>query len=88
MLGKGILLIWIIVGYGPAVLAVGAVRVGGCLDIFSLISYFSLPSSLWETTQYRRKYSLKGPLNPKQPTPFSMQQSNLSLHCLLKPNCP
>ena len=30
----GVLLIWIIVGQGPIVLAVGAG--GGCLDIFSL----------------------------------------------------
>ena len=43
----GGLLIWIIVGQGPTVLAVGAG--GGCLDIFSSIYYFSLLShSLWE----------------------------------------
>ena len=42
---------------------------GGCLDIFSLVYHFSFPSpSLWETTRYRLKYCLKGPLNPKQPT--------------------
>ena len=41
----------------------------GCLDIFSLIYLFSfLSPSLWETTRYRLKYCLKGPLNPKQPT--------------------
>ena len=28
----------------------------------------SLSPSLWETAQYRLKYCLKGPLNPKQPT--------------------
>ena len=32
---QGVLLIWIIVGQGPIVLAVGAG--GGCLDIFSLV---------------------------------------------------
>ena len=33
--------IWIIVGQGPTVLAVGAG--GGCLDIFTLIYLFFLP---------------------------------------------
>ena len=38
--------IWIIVGQGPTVLAVGAG--GGCLDIFSLVYHFSfLTPSLW-----------------------------------------
>ena len=38
--------IWITVGQGPIVLAVGAD--GGCLDIFSLIYHFSfLSPSLW-----------------------------------------
>ena len=59
--------IWISVGQGPTVLAVGAG--GGCLDIFTLIYPFStLSPSLWETARYRLKYCLKGPLNPKQPT--------------------
>ena len=59
--------IWMIVGQGPTVLAVGAG--GGCLDIFTLIYPFSpLSPSLWETARYRLKYCLKGPLNPKQPT--------------------
>ena len=59
--------IWISVGQGPIVLAVGAG--GGCLDIFSLICPFSpLSPSLWETARYRLKYCLKGPLNQKQPT--------------------
>ena len=63
----GVLLIWIVVGQRPTVLAVGAG--GGCLDIFSLIHDFSfLSPSLWETTRYRLKYCLKGPLSPKQPT--------------------
>ena len=62
--------IWITVGQGPTALAVGAGW--GCLDIFSLIyPFFPLSPSLWETTRYRLKYCLKGPLNPKstnQPT--------------------
>ena len=45
---RGVLLIWITVGQGPIVLAVGAG--GGCLDIFSLIYHLSfLSPSLWET---------------------------------------
>ena len=64
---RGVLLVWITVGQGPIVLAVGAG--GGCLDIFSLVCRFSfLSPSLWETARYRLKYCLKGPLNPKQPT--------------------
>ena len=40
--------IWIIVGQGPIVLAVGTD--GGCLDIFTLLCPFSpLSPSLWET---------------------------------------
>ena len=59
--------IWITVGQGPTALTVGAG--GGGLDIFTLIYPFSpLSPSLWETAQYRLKYCLKGPLNPKQPT--------------------
>ena len=63
----GVLLIWIIVGQGPIVLAVGAG--GGSLDIFSFIYHFSfLSPSLWETARYRLKYCLKGPLSLNQPT--------------------
>ena len=59
--------IWIIVGQGPIVLAVGAG--GGCLDIFTLLYlFYSISPSLWETARYRLKYCLKGPLNLKQPT--------------------
>ena len=59
--------IWITVEQGPTTLAVGAD--GGCLDIFILIYPFSpLSPFLWKTARYRPKYSLKGPLNPKQPT--------------------
>ena len=55
------------VGQGPIALAVGAG--GGYSDIFTLLYPFSpLSPSLWETARYRLKYSLKGPLNPKQPT--------------------
>ena len=64
---RGVLLIWIIVGQGPIVLAVGAG--GGCLDIFNFIYPYSfLSPSLWEMARYRLKYCLKGPLSPKQPT--------------------
>ena len=63
---RGVLLVWIIVRQGPIALAVGAS--GGCLDMCTLIYPFSpLSPSLWETSQYRLKYCLKGPLNPKQP---------------------
>ena len=59
--------IWMLVGQGPIVLAVGAG--GGCLDIFSLVYHLSpLSSSLCETARYRLKYCLKGPLSPKQLT--------------------
>ena len=59
--------IWITVGQGPTVHAVGAD--GGCLAIFILICPFSpLSPSLCDTARYRPKYCLKGPLNPKQPT--------------------
>ena len=65
---RGVLLIWIIVGKGPAMLAVGAG--GGCLDIFFLVYHFSF-FSLWKTVRYRLKYRLKSPLSPKQPTNLS-----------------
>ena len=70
--------IWITVGQGPTALAVGAD--GGCLDIFILIYPFSsLSPSFWETTRYRLKYCLKGPLNPKQPT-----NQNQAKHSVLR----
>ena len=60
-------IIWIRVGQGPSVLAVGAG--GGCLDIFfSRLSFLFLSPFLWETARYRLKYCPKGLLNPKQPT--------------------
>ena len=44
--------IWIIVGQGPFVLAVGGG--GGGLDIFApLYLFFPLSPSLWETARYR-----------------------------------
>ena len=59
--------IWVIVGQGPIVLAVGAGwGLSGHFFLSSILS--SLSPSLWETARYRLKYCLKGPLNPKQPT--------------------
>ena len=64
--------VWMIVGQGPIALAVDAG--GGCLDIFTLLYPFSPhPPSLYETTQYRLKYCLKGTLNPKQPTNSALE---------------
>ena len=58
--------ILMIVGQGPAALAVSA---GGVVLTFLLSSILSsLPPSLWETDRYRLNYCLKGPLNSKQPT--------------------
>ena len=55
--------ILITVGQGPIALAVGA---GGVVWTFLLSSILSpLSPSLWEMAQYRLKYCLKGPLNPK-----------------------
>ena len=73
MLGKlpvpGCHTVWMIVGQGPIVLAVGAGV--ACLDIFTLIYLYSpLSPSLWETAQYRLKYCLKGLLSPKTTNPF------------------
>ena len=59
--------IWMTVGQGPVVLAIGAGW--GNLGFFTLLYLFSpLSRSLWETARYRLKYCLKGPLNVKQPT--------------------
>ena len=65
---RGVLLIWITVGQGPIVLAVGAD--GGCLEIFfsHLPLLFFLPLSGRRPARYRLKHCLKGPLSPKQPT--------------------
>ena len=74
--------VWITVGQGPTVLAVGAG--GGCLDIFTLIyPFFPLSPSLWETARYRLKYCLKGPLNPK-PTKIENVEDKINIfHNLL-----
>ena len=59
----------VVVVQGPTALAVGAGGGSWCLEFFSLVYNFSgLSPSLWETAQYRLKYCLKGPFNPKQPT--------------------
>ena len=60
--------IWMMLGQGPIALTVGAVGEEGLFGHFkSPLSFFSsLSLSLWETARYRLKYSLKGPLNPKQ----------------------
>ena len=82
--------IWMIVGQGPAALAVGAG--GGGLDIFTLTYPFSpLSPSLWETARYRLKYSLKGLLNPKQPTnqpkPYGIYSRNFTSACITLRRC-
>ena len=75
---RGVLLIWITIGQGPAARAVGAG--GGCLDIFSLVYHFSfLSPSLWETARYRLKYCLKGPLSPKRQTTMPLIHKTLWL---------
>ena len=59
--------IWMTVGQGPIVLAVG--KGWGCLDIFTLVYPFSpLSPSVWEMARYRLKYCLKGPLHQKTTT--------------------
>ena len=63
---RGVLLIWTIVGQRPIVLAVGA-GAGLFRHFFSHLSLlFSFSLSLWETSRYRLKYCLNGPLSPKQ----------------------
>ena len=77
-----------IVGQGLIALAGG--EDWGCLEILTLLYPFSpLPPSLWETTRYRLKYCLKGPLNPKQPTKRPTADLALQRHmqiriCILK----
>ena len=68
--------IWMIVGQGPIVLAVGGGGGGGgggvvWTFLLSAIffSFLFLPlSGRRPDIEYRLKYCLKGPLNPKQPT--------------------
>ena len=79
VLGRGVLLICIIVGQRPTALAVGTR--GGCFNIFSLVYHFSLLSpSLWEMARYRLKYCLKGSLSPKQPTNQSIVELTASFN--------
>ena len=60
--------ICITVGGGSTALAVSA---GGVVWTFLLSPVLSpLSPSLWETSRYRLKCCLKGPLNPKQPTTY------------------
>ena len=71
---RGVLLIWIRVGQGPAALAVGA---GGVVwTFFSRLSFLIFSPSVWETARYRLKYCLKGPLSPKQPINQHQTKSN------------
>ena len=53
---QGVLLVWIIVGQGSIVLAIGAD--GGRLDIFLSSAIPLLSPSLWEMASYRLKYCL------------------------------
>ena len=51
---------------------------------FSLVYHFSfLSPSFWETARYRLKYSLKGPLSPKQPTnkPITTKKQTTKFSC-------
>ena len=80
--------IWMIVGQERIALAVGAgggCLDIFTLYLFSPLSpslwethlsliypFYSLSPSLWETARYRLRYCLKGPLNPKQPTNYSL----------------
>ena len=76
-----VLLIRMIVGQGPIVLAVGAS--GGGLDIFTLLFPFSpLSPCLWETVRYRLKYCLKGPLNPKQSNPIYIRDERTNFYII------
>ena len=46
---------------------------------FSLYPFSPFSPFLWETSRYRLKYCLKGPLNPKQPTKKIFQNSPRSV---------
>ena len=60
---RGVLLVWMIVGKGPIVLAVGAG--GGCLDIFSSPQP-KAPGELlvWEASVVRPHFQTTSPLKP------------------------
>ena len=70
-----VLLIRVIEGQGPTVLAVDIGK--GCLDIFSLVCHISLLSPyLWEMTRYRLKYCLNTEIltvKPNQPTNVNLE---------------
>ena len=71
---RGVLLIWIRVGQGPAALAVGA---GGVVwTFFSRLSFLISFSLCLGDGPYRLKYCLKGPLSPKQPINQHQTKSN------------
>ena len=79
--------ILMIVGQGPAALAVSA---GGVVLTFLLSSILSpLPPSLWETDRYRLNYCLKGPLNSVTSTldcclkMYGLIEYQVSNYCLL-----
>ena len=61
--------IWMIVGQGPILLAVGAG--GGFVWTFSFSSFLSLlflSLPLWDTARYRLKYCFKGPQTKNKQT--------------------
>ena len=74
VLGHPTVLILIILGQGPTMLAVGADE--GCLNIFLSFIISLLSPSLWGMAQYRLKYCLKGLLGPKNNQPTSMGIGN------------
>ena len=69
VLGRGVLILWHMVGQGPAVLGAGAGRVGCfvfvlfCFFISSILSSFSNASSLWRRLDIL-KYCGLGRINP------------------------
>ena len=83
--------IWMIVGQGPTVLAVGA---GWVVWTFLLSTiFYPLFPSLSEAARYRLRYCLKGSLNPNnQPTNFSpslWETARYRLkYCLKRPLSP
>ena len=82
--GLGIVLVSIIAGQGPTVLAVG--DGGVCLDIFSLDCHFCFLHLFFSgVSLYRLKYCLQRPLNPKQPINLKMDKFGfIKQHCIEK----
>ena len=58
--------IWMTVGQGPIMLAIGAVGLSG--RFYSRLFCSPLSPSLSETARYRLKYCLNGPLSPTHRT--------------------